>query len=182
MPSLKDSDSLAPLYLAVFVAVLGFSLVAPFFPRYVMDLGASYTMLGFIVSIYGVVQLLTQIPIGRLSDQMGRKKIMLLGLATFSFLPLLYIYAQSVHSLLFIRALGGLGASAVWPIAMAMIVDQAEAKSRGAAMGWYNAAFFSALALGPLIGGVLYDFMGISAPFYYIGSAEGHEYPDLQVG
>ena len=166
MPSLKDSDSLAPLYLAVFVAVLGFSLVAPFFPRYVMDLGASYTMLGFIVSIYGVVQLLTQIPIGRLSDQMGRKKIMLLGLATFSFLPLLYIYAQSVHSLLFIRALGGLGASAVWPIAMAMIVDQAEAKSRGAAMGWYNAAFFSALALGPLIGGVLYDFMGISAPFY----------------
>ncbi len=131
MPSLKESGSLAPLYLAVFVAVLGFSLVAPFFSRYVMDLGASYTMLGFVVSVYGVVQLLTQIPIGRLSDQMGRKKILLLGLATFSFLPFLYIYAKSVHSLLFIRALGGLGASAVWPIAMAMIVDQAEAKKQG---------------------------------------------------
>ena len=47
-----------------------------------MDLGVSHTMLGFVVSVYGVVQLLTQIPIGRLSDQMGRKKILLLGLAT----------------------------------------------------------------------------------------------------
>jgi DHA1 family multidrug resistance protein-like MFS transporter len=166
MPSLKDSGSLAPLYLAVFVAVLGFSLIAPFFSRYVMDLGASYTMLGFIVSVYGAVQLLTQIPIGRLSDRIGRKKILLLGLATFSILPLLYIYAKSVHSLLFIRAIGGLGASAVWPIAMAMIVDQAEAKNRGTAMGRYNAAFFSALALGPLLGGLIYDFIGQNAPFY----------------
>jgi len=166
MPTLKGAGSLAPLYLAVFVAVLGFSLVAPFFPRYAMDLGASYTMLGLIVSVYGAVQLLTQIPMGRISDQMGRKKIMLLGLATFSFLPLFYIYANSANSLLFIRALGGLGASAVWPIAMALIIDQAEAKNRGAAMGRYNAAFFSALALGPLIGGMLYDFLGLNAPFY----------------
>ncbi|MDD2756575.1 MAG: MFS transporter [Methanothrix sp.] len=166
MPTLKDSGSLTPHYLAVFVAVLGFSLVAPFFPHYVMDLGASYTMLGFIVSVYGAVQLLTQIPIGRLSDQMGRKKILLLGLATFSVLPLFYIYANSADSLLFIRALGGLGASAVWPIAMALIIDQAKAENRGAAMGRYNAAFFSALALGPLIGGMLYDHLGLNAPFY----------------
>ena len=166
MPTLKDTGSLAPLYLAVFVAVLGFSLIAPFFPRYVMDMGASYTMLGFIVSIYGAVQLLTQIPIGRLSDQMGRKKILLLGLATFCFLPLFYIYAKNANSLLLIRALGGLGAAAVWPIAMALIIDQAEAKNRGAAMGRYNAAFFFALALGPLIGGMLYDFLGLKAPFY----------------
>ncbi len=166
MPTLKDSGSLTPHYLAVFVAVLGFSLVAPFFPHYVMDLGASYTMLGFIVSVYGAVQLLTQIPIGRLSDQMGRKKILLLGLATFSVLPLFYIYAKSADTLLFIRALGGLGASAVWPIAMALIIDQANAENRGAAMGRYNAAFFSALALGPLIGGMLYDHLGLNAPFY----------------
>ena len=72
---------LYPLYLAVFVAVLGFSLVAPIFPAYAMNLGASYTMLGVIVSIYGAVQLITQVPVGRLSDRTGRKRIMLLGLA-----------------------------------------------------------------------------------------------------
>ena len=164
MPS-SPSGSLLPLYLAVFVAVLGFSLIAPFFPQFVMDLGASYSWLGVIVSVYGAVQLLTQIPIGRLSDRTGRKRIMLFGLATFALIPLLYIWAESALCLLFIRALGGLGASAVWPIAMALIVDRADAGGRGEAMGRYNASFFSALALGPWIGGVLYDWSGQNAPF-----------------
>ena len=167
MHSFKDFSSLAPLYLAVFVAVLGFSLVAPFFPGFAMNLGANFTMLGFIVSIYGAVQLVTQIPVGRLSDRLGRKKILLLGLVTFTFLPPLYVYADNAFSLLLIRALGGLGASLVWPTAMALIIDQARPESRGATMGIYNAAFFSALALGPLIGGVLYDLMGLRAPFYF---------------
>jgi MFS family permease len=149
------------------VAVLGFSLVAPIFPLYVMDLGASYTLLGIIVSIYGAVQLITQIPIGRFSDRRGRKMPMLLGLLTFTILPPLYLHATSAYLLLPIRALGGVGASAVWPLAMAMIIDQADGASRGSAMGWYNAAFYSALALGPLLGGFLYDFFGLKAPFYF---------------
>ena len=167
MHSFKDLNSLAPLYLAVFVAVLGFSLVAPFFPGLAKNLGANFTMLGFIVSICGAVQLITRIPIGRLSDSWGRKKLLLLGLATFTFLPPLYIYADSAYKLLLIRALGGVGASLVWPTAMALIIDQARSQSSGGAMGFYNAAFFSALALGPFIGGVLYDLMGSKAPFYF---------------
>ncbi len=162
-----DRGSLVPLYFAVFVAVLGFSVVAPIFPHYAMNLGASYALLGFIVSIYGATQLITQIPIGRLSDRMGRKKILLLGLITFTFMPLLYIYASDAYFLLFIRALGGVGASAVWPLAMALIVDQTEAEGRGAALGYYNASFYSALAFGPLFGGGLYDRFGIEAPFIF---------------
>ena len=165
--SKDDHGSLAPLYFAVFVAVLGFSLVAPIFPHYAMDLGASYALLGFIVSIYGAAQLITQIPIGRLSDRVGRKKILLLGLITFTFMPLLYIYASDAYFLLLIRALGGVGASAVWPLAMALIVDQTGPEGRGAALGFYNASFYSALAFGPLFGGGLYDLFGIQAPFIF---------------
>jgi len=132
-----------------------------------MDLGASYTLLGFIISVYGAVQLIIQIPIGRLSDRIGRKKLILLGLISFTITPLLYIYATNVFFLIPIRVLGGLGASAVWPIAMALIVDQANRDKRGSAMGWYNAVFYSALAFGPLIGGMLYDQFGLEAPFYF---------------
>jgi len=156
-----------PLYISVFVAVLGFSLVAPIFPLYAIDLGASYTLLGMVVSIYGAVQLVTQIPAGRLSDRLGRKPLMLAGLLSFATLPLLYIYATSAYLLLPIRAFGGVGASLVWPVAMAMIVDQASSTKRGSAMGWYNATFFSALAVGPAIGGGLYDLFGLRAPFYF---------------
>jgi DHA1 family multidrug resistance protein-like MFS transporter len=165
--SKNDHGSLAPLYFAVFVAVLGFSLVAPIFPHYAMDLGASYALLGFIVSIYGATQLITQIPIGRLSDRVGRKKILLLGLITFAFMPLLYIYASDAYFLLLIRAFGGVGASAVWPLAMALIVEETGQEGRGEALGLYNASFYSALAFGPLFGGGLYDLFGIEAPFIF---------------
>ncbi len=80
----RGDGSLFPLYLSVFVAVLGFSLVAPIFPLYVIDLGASYTLLGIIISVYGAVQLISQIPIGRLSDRHGRKQFIILGLITFT--------------------------------------------------------------------------------------------------
>ncbi|MFB3764012.1 MAG: MFS transporter [Methanotrichaceae archaeon] len=159
------SGALVPLYLSVFVAVLGFSLVAPIFPLYAMSLGASYTFLGMVVSVYGAVQLLTQVPIGRLSDRTGRKWLLVLGLITFTILPPLYIYATNAYILLPIRILGGIGASAVWPLAMALIIEQAEGK--GSAMGWYNASFFSAVAFGPIIGGGLYDLYGLTAPFYF---------------
>lgn len=160
-------SALAPLYLSVFVAVLGFSLVAPIFPLYVIGMGASYTLLGVIVSIYGAVQLITQIPIGRLSDRTGRKGLILLGLFTFTIMPPLYLWATSAYLLIPIRMIGGAGASAVWPLAMALIIDQADSQSRGSAMGWYNATFYSALAFGPLIGGGLYDLFGLNAPFYF---------------
>jgi MFS family permease len=149
------AGSLFPLYLSVFVAVLGFSLVAPIFPLYAIGLGASYTLLGFIISVYGAVQLITQIPIGRLSDRRGRKPLIILGLLAFTVLPPLYIYATNAYLLIPIRILGGIGASAVWPLAMAMIIDKVGSESRGAAMGRYNAAFYSAVAVGstPFTGG-----------------------------
>jgi MFS family permease len=149
------------------VAVLGFSLVAPIFPIYVLELGASYTLLGIVVSIYGAVQLLTQVPIGRLSDRTGRKRLILMGLFTFAVMPLLYLRATNALVLIPIRTLGGIGASAVWPLAMALIVDQAKRGEMGRALGGYNAAFYSALALGPFMGGVLYDLFGLAGPFYF---------------
>lgn len=159
--------SIFPLYLSVFVSVLGFSLVAPIFPLYVLDLGATHLMLGIIISVYGAVQLLTQMPAGRLSDLKGRKPVLLIGLLTFAIMPLLYIYASNTYQLLLIRIFGGIGASMVWPVAMALIVDCVDPSHRGLAMGWYNAAFYSAVAVGPVIGSLLYGSFGIKAPFVF---------------
>ncbi|ABK14293.1 MAG: MFS transporter [Methanothrix sp.] len=159
--------SIFPLYLSVFVSVLGFAVVAPIFPLYVLDMGATHLMLGMIISIYGAVQLLTQMPAGRLSDQRGRKPVLLIGLLTFTIMPLLYIYASNAYQLLLIRIFGGIGASMVWPVTMALIVDCVDPSHRGLAMGWYNASFYSAVAVGPVIGSLLYGSFGINAPFIF---------------
>lgn len=155
------------LYLSVFVAVLGFSMVAPIFPLYVLDMGASYSLLGVIISIYGAVQLVTQIPAGRFSDRVGRKPLLLAGLVSFAAMPIFYIFAKDAYTLVLIRAGGGIGASMVWPVAMALLLDHVTPTRRGTAMGWYNAAFYSALAIGPAIGGVLYDTFGLASPFIF---------------
>jgi len=155
------------VYLAVFVAVLGFSLIAPIFPLYVRGLGASYTLLGVVISTYGAVQLVTQIPSGRLSDSFGRRRLILAGIVIFGLMPPLYLYAKDATFLILVRAIGGIRASLVWPSAMALAIDHADRGTRGKAMGWYNAAFYSALAVGPVMGGALYDRLGLAAPFYF---------------
>ncbi len=161
--------SIFPLYLSVFVAVLGFSVVAPIFPLYVLDLGATHLMLGVIISVYGAVQLLTQVPAGRFSDLRGRKPVLLIGLITFALMPLFYIYASNTYQLILIRIFGGIGASMVWPVAMALIVDCVDPSHRGLAMGWYNASFYSAVAIGPVVGSLLYSSFGMEAPFVFWG-------------
>ncbi len=161
--------SIFPLYLSVFVAVLGFSVVAPIFPLYVLDLGATHLMLGVIISVYGAVQLLTQVPAGRFSDLRGRKPVLLIGLITFALMPLFYIYASNTYQLILIRIFGGIGASMVWPVAMALIVDCVDPSHRGLAMGWYNASFYSAVAIGPVVGSLLYSSFGMEAPFIFWG-------------
>jgi DHA1 family multidrug resistance protein-like MFS transporter len=146
---------------------LGFALVSPILPLYVIDLGASYTLLGVIISAYGAVQLFAQIPSGRLSDRVGRKPLILLGMLSFSITAPLYIMVTSAPWVIPLRVLGGLGSSLVWPIAMALIIDRSDKFQRGRAMGWYNASFYFALAIGPAIGGGLYELLGLSAPFYF---------------
>lgn len=165
-PNLFGRDLLA-LYLSIFVAVLGFSLVSPILPVYIVDLGASYVLLGVIISAYGAVQLACQVPVGMLSDRIGRRPLILLGLFLFAILAPLYVYAGNVSLFIMLRAFAGLAASCVWPLAMALVIDRVAIHQRGSAMGWFNASFYVALAIGPAIGGGLYDLFGLKAPFYF---------------
>jgi DHA1 family multidrug resistance protein-like MFS transporter len=164
--NLFGKDLLA-LYLSIFVAVLGFSLVSPILPVYVVDLGASYVLLGVIISTYGAVQLITQVPMGILSDRIGRRPLILLGLFIFAILAPLYVYAGDARLFIILRAFAGLAGSCVWPLAMALVIDRVAVPQRGSAMGWFNASFYFALAIGPAIGGGLYDLFGLKAPFYF---------------
>jgi len=99
---------------------------------------------------------------GRLSDSIGRKKLIIVGLIFYSILAFLYTLAASWIHLLLIRAFQGVASAMVWPIAEAMIADSVRIDERGRYMGWYmtfsNVSFF----IGPAIGVILYKF----AAFY----------------
>jgi MFS family permease len=85
----------ALLSLAIFLADASGSTVIPIFPGFAQGIGASLSMLGSYGSVAAIAMLLLSLPFGRLSDRLGRKRMMTPGLVIFIVVPLSYILASS---------------------------------------------------------------------------------------
>jgi MFS transporter, DHA1 family, tetracycline resistance protein len=146
----------APLivFLTVFIDLLGFGIVIPFLPMYAerMRVGAFGT--GCILAIYSLTQLLCAPLLGRVSDRVGRRPIIMLGLFGSSLGYLIYGFADSFFWLLISRAVHGAFAATV-STAQAYIADTTSESKRAHGMGMIGAAFGLGFVLGPAIGGLL---------------------------
>ncbi|MBL6749948.1 MAG: MFS transporter [Nevskia sp.] len=145
---------LLPITLIVFVDVLGFTIVIPLLPLYAEQFGASAAVVGLLVGTYAVCALLSAPLLGRWSDRVGRKPVLLVSqlgtLAGFVMLAL----APSLAWLFAGRALDGATAANV-ATARAYIADVTPPKQRTAAFGLIAAAFGFGYLVGPGIAGVL---------------------------
>lgn len=154
---------------SLFVDSIGYGIVVPILPMYVISLGASDFDLALIFAMFAIVQLFTTIPFGLLSDRYGRKPFMILGLlllaASFMYFP----FAQSVPALIACRAVQGLAASATWSSALALVADTYPGGDKGEKLGIANGAVGLGSIAGPLIGGVLGD-INFGVPFVVVGS------------
>lgn len=154
--------------LSLFVDSIGYGIVVPILPMYVLSLGASDFDLGLIFAMFAIIQLFTTIPFGLLSDRYGRKPFMILGMlllaASFSYFP----FAQSVAALIACRAVQGLAASATWSSALALVADTYSGTDKGEKLGIVNGAVAVGSIAGPLVGGVLGD-VNFGLPFFVVG-------------
>jgi len=141
-----------PLYVA--------KLPSPLFPY------QESVRVGILISLYGVVNSLFQPVMGALSDKLGRRKLLIqiglliMGLSTFSF-----IYANHFLNLLLLRALQGIGVALTIPASMALMATATQKTTRGGSMGVYSTMRMLGFAIGPLIGGVLFDRYGFNISF-----------------
>lgn len=154
------------LFISVFAAMLGFGIVGPLLPIYADNLGASGFWTGMIFSGFAAARTISMPIVGRLSDERGRKKFIVLGLLVYSVLSLGYVTAGSVCSLIAIRFLHGIASAMVVPIAMAYIGDLSKRGEEGTLMAKFQVSLFLGLGSGPLLGGVLNDAFGFSSAFY----------------
>lgn len=133
--------------------MLGLFMVLPVFTLYAQHLtGATPTSIGLAMGVYGLTQAALQIPFGALSDHIGRKKIIIIGLIFFILGSLLSATAHSISMMLIGRALQGAGA--IGSTVIAMMADLTEETSRTKAMAiagiTIGASFGLAMILGPL--------------------------------
>lgn len=126
---------------------------------------------GFLIAVFGLVNALLQPLAGALIDHVGqRKPFIVVGLVLMAVATLGFLLASQFTHLLFLRALQGIGVAITVPAALALMVGSSEKSTRGGSMGIYTTSRMLGLAIGPLLGGLLYDSFGFDAAFYAGGA------------
>ncbi|NWF95522.1 MAG: MFS transporter [Candidatus Thorarchaeota archaeon] len=153
--------------LAFSLAVLqvGFGIVTPIFPFYVLELGVGGAELGVLASSFALTRIAFSSPMGGLSDNMGRKPVLLMSLLGFAFANVAYAFAQDIFIMIAARALEGAVSAGFFPAANAFVSDMTTPENRGTAMGYLSMGNMVGFVVGPTVGGVLAQLLGIRLPF-----------------
>jgi len=161
---LIDRKTAVP-YALTFLANFGYGLMIPSLSVHAHSLGASHSAIGMIVSAYAAAQLLTQIPLGRLSDRIGRTLLVSAGFGGVAVAAALFHFATLPSHFILLQALAGLASGCLWAPLMAMLLEDTAASERGKIMGAFNTVFFIGVGVGPLIGGYIASVFGHVAVF-----------------
>lgn len=151
------------ILLSLFVVMLGYGILLPTLPYYTERLALKDNLdtnlinfhIGLLTSIYPFFQLLFVVVWGRLSDNYGRKPIIICGLIGFVIMQLLTGLATSLTMLYVARIFGGIFTSSVIPVSNAYLSDITSEKRRTKIMAWSGVAISSGVIFGPVIGGLL---------------------------
>jgi MFS family permease len=150
---------LLAIFLIVAVDVLGLTIMIPLLPFYAEKMGASPTEVGWLIGIYAACQLFSGPLLGRLSDHMGRKPLLLVSQAgTFAGF-IITAFAPSLWILFLARAIDGCTAGNL-SLAQAYISDVTKPEERAKSFGIIGIAFGLGFLIGPAISGLLakYDY------------------------
>lgn len=156
---------LFPIFLTVFVDVLGLTLVLPLLPFYAQHFGATPLVVGALGASYAVCQLVSGPVLGRVSDRVGRKPTLLFSQAGTFFGFLVIGSAEALWVLFLGRILDGITAGNL-SIAQAYISDVTRPEERTKAFGFIGIAFGMGFLLGPALSGIVAARYGYSAPPY----------------
>lgn len=167
---LRNRGAILLLMFNIFMIFTGIGLIIPIMPSYMNMLHISGTTLGLLVAAFSISQLICSPIAGRLSDSIGRKRVIVAGMLLFSASEFLFGAASSLPLLFLARMLGGISAALVMPAVMAYTADVTSDVERGKGMGFINAAISTGFIIGPGLGGYIAEF-GIRAPFYAAGAA-----------
>jgi MFS family permease len=154
-----------------FVVWSAFGAILPYLPVFLQEQAhASVALIGLVAGGYYIGSFGLSALFGRLSDRIGRKPVIVAGIAFFCLAQLLFISTTHPAWFVFFRFLEGTGAAAVTPAAQALVADLSTEKDRSRAYGWFTSAQFGGLVAGPVIAWPLYTLGGGSGKwaFYMI--------------
>lgn len=138
------------LFLIVFIDLLGFGLVIPLLPFYALDFGAGTTAVVWLLGAFSLAQLVSSPLLGHVSDRIGRKPVLLLGLACSVISYLWMGFADQLWMLFAARLFAGAGAGTIGAV-FAYVTDSTTIDKRAKGMGIIGAGFGLGFTLGPAL-------------------------------
>ena len=156
---------LGAVMVAVFLSALDQTVVGTALPTIITDLGGNglYT---WAITAYLLTATISGPLYGKISDLFGRRPVFLFGISVFMLGSVLAGLRQEMWQLVAARGIQGLGAGAIFPLAMATIADLFSPSERGRYQGLFGAVFGMSSLLGPAIGGLITDTIGWPFVFF----------------
>jgi MFS transporter, DHA1 family, multidrug resistance protein len=167
---LKTKSALPILFLVMFLVMVGFGIIIPVLPFYAEKIGANPTELGLLMAVYSLMQLIFAPMWGRISDRIGRKPVMMIGITGLAASFFLMAVSDQLWMLFAARIIGGFLSSANMPTTMAYVADITSPENRAKGMGIIGAAIGLGFVFGPAIGGV-FSQTNLNLPFYLAGAS-----------
>lgn len=165
MAKKTNNSALYILMFNMFIAMSGIGLVIPVMPQYLETFGVAGQALGLIIASFAFGQFLFSPLAGDLSDTLGRKKLIMVGLIIFSASQLWFGLATHEWMLYVARFISGIGGAFLIPATMAFVADITSLEERGKGMGLLGASMSLGFMVGPAIGGFLAK-VSLTFPFY----------------
>jgi multidrug resistance protein len=153
------------VFVTVFIDLLGFGIIIPLLPFYAETFGATGFTIGLLATSFSLMQFIFAPIWGRLSDRIGRRPIILLGLLGSCLSYLAFGLASTLPSLFMARIFAGIAGANI-PTAQAVVADLTTPENRAKGMGLVGAAFGLGFIFGPAIGGFLSQY-GYAVPAFF---------------
>lgn len=167
---LEAKKALPILFVVMFLVMVGFGIIIPVMPFYAEELGASPTQLGLLMAVYSLMQLFFAPFWGRISDKIGRKPVIMIGIFGLAVSFFLMGMSTSLSMLFVARIIGGALSAANMPTVMAYVADITSHENRSKGMGMIGASVGLGFIFGPAIGGI-FSQESLHIPFFIAGAS-----------
>lgn len=152
-----------------FVSYLGSHMRLPVVPLYARSLGADAVLVGMINSAFLLMAALLSLPLGMMSDRLGRKRLAWVGALILSATSFLLYFSKTPWQMVWIYLFFGIGLAAFGPTMMSLVADISPVTHLGRSYGWYTTALYTSMSLGPAFGGFVAEALGFQQVFLISG-------------
>ncbi|MFC1952158.1 MFS transporter [Chloroflexota bacterium] len=165
---LRRNETLTILCIQTVIMMLGMGLVSPILPQYARSFGVSITMVGLLITGFGVARLIVNIPVAGVADRWGRRFLLIAGPLLQAVASVACGLAGQYWQLLVFRVIQGIGSAMFATTAMITLADISSSTNRGRIMSLHQGSLLLGTGLGPTLGGFIAEYYGLQAPFFVL--------------